>query len=286
MSAEPRTSCATQLPWYEHPFKLISWLEMNQFSAAVYHQIGVLLGSTEGALHARANRIPEVSTDKIAVWMDDLSATCATINLAQSARVASRIASEIRAGQREDDELAIKIRELSFLISGEMAAHLFLWVPSHRAGWYEKKAETIAGKLWFTRFKSTIPEIEEASKCYAVGRYTAASFHLMRATEAGTKALGMAIGLTPRHPGWKCVFDEVWAQYKNKKPRHAVWATHEASLVDVSGDLRTISHVWRNDLAHFVDTYGEEDAKEMFTIVPVFMRHLASMIDEAGNLYP
>jgi len=28
-----QTSCATKFPWYEHPFGLISWLDMEKFSA-------------------------------------------------------------------------------------------------------------------------------------------------------------------------------------------------------------------------------------------------------------
>jgi hypothetical protein len=122
-------------------------------------------------------------------------------------------------------------------------------------------------------------------KCYAVGRFTASAFHLMRATEAAVKALGRAIGLTPAHPGWKLVFDEVWKQYKNAVPRHAAWTTHEDFLVTVSADLRTVSKVWRNDIAHFVDTYTEEQSKTMFEIVAAFLRDLATKLDENGTLY-
>ena len=122
-------------------------------------------------------------------------------------------------------------------------------------------------------------------KSYAVGRFTASAFHLMRATEAAVKALGKAVGLTPAHPGWKLVFDEVWKQHQHKTPRHPSWATHEDFLITVSADLRAISKVWRNDIAHFVDTYTEEQAKPMFEIVAAFLRDVAIKLDENGTLY-
>ena len=213
-----------------------------------------------------------------------ISRDLAKVGCKFSAAAADRLSTQM-SEKWTDEVFKIRTDELYANIMEEVGSHQFFWVPSNRAEWYGKKAEEIAGSLWCPRFPSTCSEIEEASKCYAFGRYTSAAFHLMRAVEPGTKALGLAIGLTPAHPGWKLVFDEVYGQWKKHRPRHPIWTTHEAALVQISGDLRTVSLVWRNDVAHFVDTYGEENAKEMLTIVPVFMRNLSAMIDEKGTLY-
>jgi hypothetical protein len=277
------------LPWFEHPFSLISWLDMNRFGAEKFFQIaGALSRFEEMVTNARTthgqNRIPNEGCFLIHSTIGHIKEQCEAINLRQSAKCADRI---LKLLNPESGVVEIEgwLSEMSHIIHGEMEDHLFFWVPGHRADFYGKKAHEIAGNQWSSRFTSTIPEIEESAKCYAAGRYTASAFHLMRAAEGGTKALGLAVGLTPMHPGWKLVFEEVYAQYKKQKPRHQVWNTHEASLIQISGDLRTISHVWRNDLAHFVDTYNEDEAREMFIVVPMFMRNLSAMIDESGKLY-
>jgi hypothetical protein len=226
---------------------------------------------------------PQAMAD-LFLLLRQLQGECTKVELRQSHRAIERLITRIKS-EPTLQVIHHGMDDLAHTVFGELEDQLFLWIPNHRSGWYGKKAEDIAGVEWCSRFPSTVPEIEEAAKCYAVGRYTASVFHLMRATESATKALGRALGMTPAHPGWKLVFDEVYAQYKNKRPRHAAWLTHENQLVQVSGDLRTISHIWRNDVAHFVDTYSEDNAREMFTIVPVFMRNISMMIDEAGKLY-
>jgi hypothetical protein len=285
-------NCFTKFPWHKHPFRLICWLKMEKFSAEIFYHMACGLGNLSQALdmmHASgvsaATFKPVLTLQNILQWLHEVRDKCKLINLRQSEKCAQRIIDDIGKIGLDNVEIAARINEFNKLVKSEMESELFFWVPAHRADWYGKKADVIAGAHWCARFCSTTQEIEEAAKCYAAGRYTAASFHLMRATEAGTKALGLAIGFTPAHPGWKEIFREVYAQYKNQKPRHSIWKTHEAVLIQISGDLRTISHVWRNDLAHFVDTYNEDEAREMFTIVPIFMRNLSAMIDESGKLY-
>ena len=162
---------------------------MNEFSVALYHKIGLLFGSTEASLHSLAGKRPALLSGDLAEWLGTLAATCERDGLNLSAEAATRIAKEFREGHRDPADLGIKIGEMTKLITAEMDSHLFLWVPPQRSKFYSKRAHDIAGPQWCSRFVSTIPEIEEAAKCYAVGRYTAAAFHLMRATEKGTKAL-------------------------------------------------------------------------------------------------
>jgi hypothetical protein len=61
----------------------------------------------------------------------------------------------------------------------------------------EKKAFTVvlsaAGKMRLQYFPGIRDDVEEASKCYALERYVAAIFHLMRVTEAAVLALGKIV---------------------------------------------------------------------------------------------
>jgi len=284
-----RSFCGTKLPWHEQSFGLISWWDMNEFSAAVFVEIMSAVAQLARIYQAQKGDATILTPDSeasitIVQVLKSLTISLGDIGCRLSARASIRLINDLKT-EMKSPAFYVRAQELSEIIKDEMNYHLFLWVPSHRAEWYSKNAEELLGAECCDHFKSIIPEVEEAMKCYATGRFTASAFHLMRATEAAVKALGKAIGLTPAHPGWKLVFDEVWKQYKNAVPRHASWTTHEDFLVTVSADLRAISKVWRNDIAHFVDTYTEEQAKPMFEIVSAFLRDAATKLDETGKLY-
>ena len=67
--------------------------------------------------------------------------------------------------------------------------------------------------------------------------------------------------------------------------RPAHWKKHGKFLTEISADLKLVARVWRNDIMHLVATYGEEEAKELFEVIPKFLRDLAKKMDEKGKLY-
>ena len=275
--------CATKLPWHEHPFRLISWLEMEKFIADKYFKIGSVLGSLIGALEQESGKSPRLEGAIISGWLSEITENCKSIGLIQSAKAAKH---EHDTRRKNVTELSVSVDALRRLIENEMEEHLFLWVPPHRADFYSKDAEAIIGKDCCDRFPSIRREVEESVKCYAVGRYTASAFHLMRATEVCVKALAKAIKATPTHDSWRLVFEEMKNQVAipfGNRQKH--WKSHGDFLHTLWTDMCAVAKEWRNDLAHTVDTYTEEEAKQLLGVIPVFLRHGATKMDESGKLY-
>ena len=277
--------CVTKFPWIENPLRLISWLEMNKFSAESYLRIGAIFGSLQQILPLGESLELPTPVDKILNILLTIEAECRDIALVQSEKCTRRAINGIKDGRVEHCQIKTAIDCVFELIVSEMQSELFFAVPIRRAGFYAKDAEAIVGAECCARLPSVQREVEESAKCYAFGRFTASAFHLMRATEVAVKALAMTVGYTPQHPGWKEVFSHVYKQFQNSIPRHAAWTTHEDFLTTTCGDLRTISKVWRNDIAHFVDTYSENEAAEMLVIIPKFLSRIAERMDETGKLY-
>lgn len=280
-------SCATKLPWHENPFRLISWLEMNEFSAHLFVNIGASVTWMEDALDEtglegnkkvdRARKICVEFATRVAGMLD-------SIGCKFSAKGARRLASD--SSSLNAAGMRVRAREFKAQVFDEMSSHLFLWVPAHRAEWFGKNADAILGSECCTRFPSIQREVEEAMRCYAVGRYTASAFHLMRAAEVGVKALAKAIKAAPKHDAWRLVFNEMRTQVAPPpENRQKHWKTHGEFLETIWADMRVVSKEWRNDLAHSVDTYSEEEAKQLLGVIPVFLRHLATKMDENGTLY-
>jgi hypothetical protein len=94
-------------------------------------------------------------------------------------------------------ELAIELQER---IIDELSAPRFLALSDQEVDRYEhweKNWERI-----LIRFPDTTRDVEEANKCIALGRYTAAMFHALHVAEWGAIALGDYIGVTDPTKGW------------------------------------------------------------------------------------
>ena len=100
------------------------------------------------------------------------------------------------------------------------------------------------------------------------------------------QALARAINFAPPNNNWNLVFRELGNQFNlspSRRPQH--WQTHGAFLETTWADLRAVGKAWRNDIAHLVDTYPEEEARDFIAIIPIFLRDLAKGMDENGKLY-
>ncbi len=133
------------------------------------------------------------------------------------------------------------------------------------------------GALFGTEVESRIPkasnDISEAGKCFAVGRYTASVFHLMRAMEAAVQTLSTDLGIGNPEREWGKLLSYIGGQIEGmaKGDERNNWSQVHANLYHVK-------QAWRNDTMHPKATYTEEEAREVFDAVKAFMRHLATML--------
>jgi hypothetical protein len=100
------------------------------------------------------------------------------------------------------------------------------------------------------------------------------------------QALARAINFNPPNNNWNQVFRQLGNEFKlDPKNRPAHWQTHGPFLEDLWADLRAVAKAWRNDIAHLVDVYLEEDANRLMSVIPIFLRSMAEKMDEHGRLY-
>lgn len=186
----------------------------------------------------------------------------------------------------EKHEIEIHIENLVQDVRIEMGKEVFLHMPADHAKFYDTDILTLLGQKCFDRFHRIITELDEAMKCYASGRYTACAFHLMRTTEAGLRAFGIAIGYEAKNQNWGKVFEEYDKQLATPpKQRGVWWQSHGDFLEEAGGDLRSITKAWRNRTMHLDQSYGQEQAKHLLDVIPAFLKHLGERLDQDGVLY-
>jgi hypothetical protein len=131
-----------------------------------------------------------------------------------------------------------------------------------------------------TRFPDVQFEIEEASRSFAVARYTASVFHLMRVLEGGLD--GIAGVLNPGdhwYSSWEAYLQKLAAareaKYGDPKdPDHRKW---NRFFGDVERNLHAIKVSVRNPVMHKLEkTYTEESAEDVYRQVRALMKLLAT----------
>jgi hypothetical protein len=175
-------------------------------------------------------------------------------------------------------EIGVAFTDLEIRIHDEVARHLCFMVPVDRAKLYTESS--LFGADVTERFPSAIIDIEEAGKCLAMQRGTAAVFHLMRVMEVGLKATAGALGI-PYAPSWESYLRQIKASMDDDwKKKPVKWRKSEPFFRDVHAHLYAVKSAWRNPTMHIVSSYTPEMAEEVFNAVKGLMRHLATKLRE------
>jgi hypothetical protein len=96
-------------------------------------------------------------------------------------------------------EFIAMLRELRQRIIDELSADVLLRLPRDFAAYFD---DTRFEKTVFVAFPSALTDVEEASRCLALGRNTACVLHLMRAAEPVIHALAAELSVAYEYRGW------------------------------------------------------------------------------------
>jgi hypothetical protein len=138
----------------------------------------------------------------------------------------------------------------------------------------------------YTKFPSASFDFSEAGKAFALSRYTACVFHLMRVLEIGINAVRQCLAI----PDPIKAADRNWGvalrNVKNELDRRQskLWqdARDKEVFEEIYVSLDAVRNPWRNATMHVENTYTEQDADHILVVVCGFMRALASRMDEKG----
>jgi hypothetical protein len=202
--------------------------------------------------------------------------------MAFDTEVVDEIDSQIYDGPRR--KLAFELRALRQHVLDELEEFRFLLLSDQDAALFQSE-EPLFGDDVFARFSVANDDIAEAGKCIALGRGTAAVFHLMRVMEAGLKALGKELGI-PYAPSWESYTKQIDnildpAKYKSMP---ADKLAKRPFYEEVLGDVVAVKRAWRNPTMHIVKSYDVQQAKVIFEAVKSFMQHLAKELSADPSL--
>jgi hypothetical protein len=294
-SPEQNRQCTAPVraPWENDPYRLISWWDMEQFSAAEFYSIAENLGILIQNARFDSDRnistkLSEEQRQSFGLLLDGVLDKCEKLRLKVSVEAARDAIRSIKWEHAVFNELGPAIEEVSNTIRREMRTRYFLSLTTDEAERYnEWDAEW---KPVITRFGETMRDVEEMQKCFALARYSASMFHALHVAEWGAIHLGKFIGVTDQRPGWGPT---------ERKLRELIRVGHSAATGSLKGkfDLLEQMHreidsmvlAWRHKVDHAANhlailpnaEFTPEVAKHIIESVKVFMQRLIDGIPES-----
>jgi len=248
----------------------------DRFAAAVamLAQLRQLAGLKK-ILPASAHALKERSAENARNQLRSLASQLSEAGLTMSSLKARSLVDRIKADEPLS-AIEFSLDELHSRIVDELTLAVVLVIPPNHLQYYQP-AEPLFGTEVAARFPRAIVDIEEAGKCFALGRFTACVFHLMRVVEAGLGAISRSLNIVKHSPTWEAYLTVFQAppaaKFPDKTAEHKRLREFYAS---VEAHLRAIKTAWRNPTMHDVEAiYTEEMALDIYNAVRGFMRHLA-----------
>jgi hypothetical protein len=164
-------------------------------------------------------------------------------------------------------------------LKDELSAKMIMTVPSGKVGYFDGSNNAFPLPIQ-NNFPSAEYDMEEAGKCFALGRYTASVFHLMRILEVGLNTMATSLGLTVA-PNWNRAITDIENEIASRSyATHPGWRVDEPFYSEAATHFRLVKNAWRNHTMHIKEKYDEERARDIFNSVSAFMRHLATKLHE------
>jgi hypothetical protein len=264
------------------PLKIVSLLDMLDFYADRYLRIyGALTQLTQVIQLAKGTPILLGPSERDELgWLHE---NLVALGLTNSAIAAKRLLNFIEksGALTQSEPVHHFLEQVIQRIPDELQGQLALMVPFDKARYYNEPGgvwqESIRGS-----FSSTEHDMEEAGKCFALGRYTASVFHSMRILEAGLVALGAALDVRVGE-NWNTALDQIEKEIRsrNRSTHGDAWKnTDEPFYTEAATHFRMVKNAWRNHTMHLKEHYDEERAQGVLNSVSDFMRHLATRLHE------
>lgn len=150
-----------------------------------------------------------------------------------------------------------------------------------------KQSEPLFGEEVAEGFKSLTYEIDEIGKCLALGRSTAAAFHMLRCLEAAMRAISRCLSIPDPIKGsdrsWARALDKINGEIEKRWPKVTRVNGDGALFEKYHATLVAMANPYRNATMHLEDKYTEAEARSLLELVRGYIQRVAARMDEDGN---
>jgi hypothetical protein len=222
--------------------------------------------------------LPEM-IDDVAGPLRELQGACVYFGLNVTLRKIDRLLVRVENEKPTYSQIRADARSIQETLRDELSTKLFLHVLPENAPYY---SEPLADwDLVMEHFPSVSFDIEEASKSFALERYTASVFHLMRVSEAGLRSIAERVGLVNSRPNWDEAIRYIEGQLrKNYDEMDSIFKGDVEFLSGIAAHMRSVNLAWRRNVSHIERNYSREESKGIYDSTLSVMRHISKTLTE------
>lgn len=221
--------------------------------------------------------------DVITRRITDLDHSCQALGATVTCQFVAECAELLKAGRLSWGLVAHKVEEIHRVLDKELGQAKLLTLNATEGAYYENATGKFGIDVIIS-FPSAIAEIDEAGKCFALGRHTACVFHLMRALEVPLAAIAKILLPNDPRPNWDPILAKIDSEldlpHKDRKIKGQT-----DFYAGVSSHMHAVKIAWRNRVMHVDAIFPEDRAKAIFDATVGLMNHLATQISEDGEIF-
>jgi hypothetical protein len=180
------------------------------------------------------------------------------------------------------NEISVEMEFISRAINAELKTKMLFFILPHRELYFLGK--NLLSDETLEKYPSTKWDIEEAGKCFATERFTAAVHHLMRVAEYGLVSFAEFCKVKNKdRANWNKALNEIESAIRDHKhPNYIQNMTKEDEqfYTEAAAWLRNVKTAWRNPVSHIPTVYDEPKALELFGAIKSLMHHLSMRFKE------
>ena len=230
--------------------------------------------------------VTQPDCEKIARLMGRLQAELLKLNCVAAAESATKPVAHMASNSLTYGLLLRFVDEVDGRIRDEVKK-TYAFCLNHLEAAFFNPATPLLGEEVARKFESAAFDIDEAGKCHALGRSTAAVFHAFRVLEIGIIAVAQCLSVPdldkPRMKNWGFILDAIEKAIKRHWPKEADRDTGDGELFWEVYTLMLAIKAPRNRTMHPRRKYTEQEADRMLRVIGDVMMRLATRIDEKGE---
>ena len=267
----------------ELPLRILNILNMKRYDFAEIKALANLWYTLAGDLdpHTRAEKLNSSQIESIRRHLDGAMKRLTYLELGEAAKYTRTIYNKLGTFQCEtQQQYSDQAWVLMEIALNELDGHIFGFIPKSHGAYFAQDA--LFGPEVNTEFADAVVDIKEAGNCYALGRYTACVFHLMRVLEIAlhkvAKDLAVTFPAAIELENWQNIIEKIESAIRDKEklPKGTYKSEELQYYSEAAKEFRYFKDAWRNHVSHSRVEYEIHDATKIMEHVRDFMQHLAT----------
>lgn len=280
----------SQQGWPSHG--LLSLWDMFQINAQLFYMASTSLARLAAVSQERVRRgnpigdvdsVPPNEMAKLGILgpLIEISEACKGFGAVVTQRLADQLIDRVSADSVTFRKLGDEIAKLSDVFTAELQTVQFIALKPDMAALFERPQSKFSEEV-IRFFPDTATDIDEAGRCFALGRHTACVFHLMRIIEVPLQHFAKSILPNDKKPNWDPVIKKIDAELKLPLKERSLPGGDQNFFAEVSAHMHAVKVAWRNSVMHVDAIVTEDRAKSIYDATAGLMNYLACRPDQLG----